>query len=217
MKKTQSIKLISLMAIVMLFAVSVFAQTIAQRGVAKALPAPPAPCPGPFFNPFGLPNMLKNFSFNTVGPSGTTTTHSGALPVPLPPSAAQEWLMHNNNFGATITTRMIPSTGPQGPRMLHIRTGGTEGGVMQNFTSKHKGTGKIVGAVWVFVNKGKVQLGIHADGSPTASVMSTKIGQWELLKVCSDGNSANSIFFVLNQDPDGGDFFIDAAAVVRGN
>lgn len=206
-----------MLAIGILFAISVVAQTNTGRGVKKLLPAPPALCPAPHFNPFLAPNLLKNFTFNTVGPSGTTTTHTGALPIPFPTSAAQEWLMHNSNSGATITTRMIPSTGPQGPRMLHIRTGGTEGGVIQNFSSKHKGTGKIVGAVWVLVNRGKVQLGIHADGSPTASVMSTKIGQWELLKVCSDGNASNSMFFVLNQDPEGGDFFIDAAAVVRGN
>lgn len=123
--------------------------------------------------------------------------------------------MHNSNGGATITTRMIPSTGPQGPRMLHIRTGGNEGGVVQNFSSLHKGQGKIIGAVWVFVKRGNVQLGIHADGAPTASVMSTKVGQWELLQVCSDGNSANSMLFILNQDPQGGEFFIDAAALVK--
>jgi hypothetical protein len=216
MRKTQSIKSISLMAIVILFAVSVFAQTNVRRGVGRVLP-PPAPCPAPHFNPFVLPNLLINFSYNTVGPSGTTTTHSGVLPYPFPPSAAANWGAHNSNSGATITTRMIPSSGPQGPRMLHIRTGGNEGGVIQNFSSLHKGTGKIVGAVWVYVNKGNVQLGIHADGSPTASVMSTKIGQWELLQVCSDGNSTNSMFFVLNQDPNGGDFFVDAAAVVRAN
>jgi hypothetical protein len=217
MKNPRLHNFISLVAIGVLFAISVVAQIPTRPGMAKVLPAPPAPCPAPHFNPFTTTNLLKNFSFNSVGPMGTTTTHSGALPVPFPSSAAQDWLMHNSNSGATITTRMIPSTGPQGPRMLQVRTGGTEGGVIQNFSSKHKGAGKIVGAVWVFVNKGKVQLGIHADGSPTASVMSTKIGQWELLKVCSDGNSSNSMFFVLNQDPDGGDFFIDAATVVRGN
>jgi hypothetical protein len=217
MRKTQLKKSMSLLAIAILFAISVAAQTTPQRRVTKLLPAPPAPCPATHFNPFLTTNMLKNFTFNNVGPSGTTTTHSGALPVPMPSSAAADWLMHNSNSGATITTRMIPSTGPQGPRMLHIRTGGTEGGVMQNFSSHHKGDGKIVGAVWVYVNRGQVQLGIHADGSPTASVMSTKIKQWELLQVCSDGNSANSLFFVLNQDPQGGDFYIDAAAVVRGN
>ncbi len=217
MRKTQLNKSISLMAIVILFAVSVFAQTNLQRKVAKVLPPPASPCPAPHFNPFLLPNLLQNFTFNTVGPNGTTTSHTGALPYPFPPSAAANWGAHNSNSGATIVTRMIPSTGPQGPRMLHIRTGGNEGGVVQNFSSRHKGLGKIIGAVWVFVKSGNVQLGIHADGAPTASVMSTKVNQWELLQVCSEGNSANSMMFIINQDPQGGEFFIDAAAVVRSN
>ena len=98
--------------------------------------------------------------------------------------------------------------------MLYIRTGGNEGGVIQTFSSEHPGSAKIIGAAWVFVRHGNAQIGIHADGVPTVSAFSTKVGEWELLKVCSDGNSTNSMFFVINQDANGGDFYIDAAAII---
>lgn len=206
---------ITLTAVLLLLTVAVFAQPSVRPSFSLTHPASPPSCEAPGGDPFALPNMLHNPSFNLVGPNGIVTSHTGLMPFPFLPSAAAGWLMHNSNFGATILTRMEPSNGPQGPRLLHIRTGGAEGGVLQNFSSLHPGTGKIVGAAWVYVRRGNVQLVIHADGAPTASAVNTKVGEWELLTVCSDGNSANSMFLLLNQDPTGGDFYVDAAAVVK--
>ena len=213
MRRTQLVKSVSMIAVLVMFAISIFAQQRLTRGVAP-VPKPPSFCASANFDPFLATNMLKNPSFNTVGPGGTSTTWTGPLPFPFPSSAAADWGAHNSNFGAVISTRMIPSTGPKGPRMLYIRTGGNEGGVIQSFSSAHVGSAKIIGVAWVFVKHGNAQIGIHADGAPSAYAMSTKVGEWELLKVCSDGNSSNSMFFVINQDAKGGDFLIDAAAVV---
>jgi hypothetical protein len=214
MRRTDLIRSIRTVAILLLCAIPILAQQKLTRSVVLVTPMSAPPCPSPAFNPFVFPNMLKNPSFNTVGPSGTSTTWTGPMPFPFPPSAAAEWGAHNSNAGAVISTRMIPSTGPQGPRMLHISTGGNEGGVIQTFSSAHPGSSKVIGAAWVYVRRGNAQIGIHADGVPTVSAMSTKIGEWELLQVCSDGNSTNSMFFVVNQNAKGGDFYVDAAAVV---
>ena len=214
MRGTKLVRSISVAAVLAMFAISIFAQQKLTHSLSVAEPELASPCATPSFDPFLYPNMLKNPSFNTVGPLGITTSWTGPMPYPFPPSAAADWGAHNSNFGAVISTRMMPSTGPQGPRMLYIRTGGNEGGVIQTFSSEHSGSAKIIGAAWVFVRHGNAQIGIHADGAPSVYALSTKIGEWELLKVCSDGNSTNSMFFAINQDANGGDFYVDAAAVV---
>jgi hypothetical protein len=51
-----------------------------SRDVRALTPQKANPCAPRGFQPFTNPNLLQNFSFNTVGPLGTSTTFSGPLP-----------------------------------------------------------------------------------------------------------------------------------------
>jgi hypothetical protein len=186
-----------------------------SRDVRALTPQKANPCAPRGFQPFTNQNLLQNFSFNTVGPLGTSTTFSGPLPNVPPSSAAKFWTVHNSNGGAVITTQMIPSTGPMGPRMLRIRTGGNEGGVVQFFAPPNGGPLKIIASAWVYVIKGQVQLVTGGDDGYTGSAFNTTTNKWELLQICTDGEKRNSFVEILNQDVNGGAFLVDAASVVK--
>jgi hypothetical protein len=192
-----------------------FSVGIAALQVLSMVAQKAKPCAPRGFQPFTNQNLLQNFSFNTVGPLGTSTTFSGPLPNPYPSSAAKFWTVHNSNGGAVVTTQMVPSTGPMGPRMLRIRTGGNEGGVAQTFAPPNSGPAKVVASAWVYVIKGQVQLATGKDGFMKTSAFNTAINKWELLQVCSDGTEPNNWITIYNQDVNGGAFLVDAASVVK--
>lgn len=152
-----------------------------------------------------------NNSFSEVGPIGLGMNHVGPMPAGGVPSAAKEWKAHNNNAGAFVYTGLIGSNGPDGGRMLLVRTLGNEGGVFQVFNPN--GVKKVMVTAWVYVMKGKVQLGLGKDGFTSQAVMSTKVNQWEKLTIVSDGATLNNWVWVYNQDPNGGDFYIDFTEV----
>jgi hypothetical protein len=152
-------------------------------------------------------NLAQNPSFETGGPPQTFPPG----PSSTPPSAATGWLMHTSNNLATITTSRVPTTvpGPGGTFMLHIVSGSTEGGVFQQINSP----AKVMFSVWVFVRRrGHVFLELNG-GTASPGAWSTKHGQWEQIRACSDGSDATGFFAVLNEDPAGGDFFIDRAEI----
>jgi hypothetical protein len=175
---------------------------------AQAGPAAATICP-----PFGFLNninLAKNPSFEAVGPAGATTTCPAPC-VAAAPSAAAAWTVHSSNAGAPISTRLEPTkvpagTDPAGQKvMLHIIAGGNEGGVYQLLPAA---PAKMMFQVWVYVQKGFV--GMQAQGGNTGpAAISKKQRQWEELRVCSDGSVPNNMLVIYNQDPNGGDFFID--------
>jgi hypothetical protein len=155
--------------------------------------------------------FTKNGSFSFVGPLGIATNHVGPIPPGGIASAAQDWKGHNSNAGSLINTNLLGSTGPDGGRMLLVRTLGNEGGVFQQFDPA--GVKKVMVTAWVFVIKGQVQLGLGKDGFTSQAVMSTKVNQWEKLTIVSDGATLNNWVWVYNQAPSGGDFYIDFVEV----
>jgi hypothetical protein len=155
--------------------------------------------------------FTQNSNFSFVGPTGIATNHVGPMPAGGTPSGAQDWRAHNSNAGAVINTNLMGSTGPDGGRMLQVRTLGNEGGVFQKFNPA--GEKKVLVTAWVYVMKGQVQLGLGKDGFTSQAVMSTKINQWEKLSIVSDGNTENNWVWVYNQAPAGGDFYIDFVEV----
>lgn len=154
--------------------------------------------------------FTENGSFSFVGPLGIATNNAGVIP-PGTPSAAKDWYVHNSNAGAAINSNLMGSTGPDGGRMLLIRTMGNEGGVFQKFNSN--GVQKVIVTAWVYVMKGQVQLGLGKDGFTSQAVMSSKMNQWEKLTIVSDGATLNNWVWVYNQAPTGGDFYIDFVEV----
>jgi hypothetical protein len=173
-------------------------------GDARAAAAAATICP-----PIGFVNdvnLAANPSFESVGPNGTPTTWNNGDPAP-PPSAAANWFMHSSNAGATVTSELMPTYAPgaNGFRMLHFRAGGNEGGVYQVLQSP---PAKVMFSAWVFVRLGQVV--IQSNGGTTGpAAWTTKRGQWEQLRTCTDGTVPVDSLVIYNEDPRGGDFFVD--------
>lgn len=155
-------------------------------------------------------NLAKNPSFEVAGPNGPSTSWQSGGPN-TPPSAANNWLMHSSNQSASVQSNLAPTNvpGPGGSRMLHFVAGGNEGGIYQLLQPS---PAKVMFSAWVFVRRGHVA--VQADGGnqgPTS--WSTKKGEWEQLRVCTDGTLPTGMFIVFNEDPNGGDFFVDRAEI----
>lgn len=152
-------------------------------------------------------NLAKNPSFESgTGPKSWP-------PGPTPPvSAATGWLMHTDNFGSTVTTSRVTSTvpGPGGAKMLHVRANGNESGVYQQIPSAPN---KVMFSVWVYVTKGQVQIGANSTTPFSPYSHSTKIGEWEQLRVCTDGTYPTQYFYIYNQARGGGSFVADRVEI----
>jgi hypothetical protein len=67
-------------------------------------------------------------------------------------------------------------------------------------------------SAWVLVRSG--QVGIQLQGGNTGpAAFSTKIGEWEQLRVCTDGTVPSDFIVIYNQAPSGGIFFVDRVEV----
>lgn len=179
---------------------------LSAAGAAHAEPGAANACP-----PYGFlnaTNYATNPSFETLGPNGSPVSWQNGQPLPAL-SAAASWTMHSNNAGALITTALEPTNVPQngGARMLHVTSGGNEGGVFQRLFNAPV---KMMFSVWVKVRRGHVA--IQAQGGNTGPVSwSTKVGEWEQLRICTDGTVPVDMLVIYNQDPAGGDFWVDRA------
>ncbi len=156
-------------------------------------------------------NLARNPSFEIVGPKGSTTIWLPGNPIP-PPSAARDWLMHSSNPpGDPVASKLVSTTvpGPGGSRMLRFRAGGNEGGLLQLLPSA---PAKLMFSAWVYVRRGRVQLAASA-GADVPAAWSTKHNEWEQLRVCTDGTIPTGAFSIYNQDPQGGEFFVDRVEI----
>ena len=125
-------------------------------------------------------------------------------------SAAAGWQMHTSNSGATVCSRLVESTapGPNGRRMVAFRAGGNEGGIFQDVRGIVDPARAYMFSAWVFVRSGKVVIsGTNRVGGPAS--FTTKIGEWEQLRVCTNSQAVTDILSIYNQDADGGTFFVD--------
>ena len=190
----------------------------ALTGAALAFVAPAASAdPGaanacPPYGFLNLTNYAVNPSMEFVGPNGSPTTWMNGMLTPAP-SAAKSWYMHSSNAGATVTSELVPTDvpGPGGGRMLRFIAGGNEGGIYQ-----HTGLPpvKLMFSAWVKVRRGHIAM--QAQGGNTGPVSwSTKRGEWEQLRVCTDGSVPTDMLVIYNQDPAGGEFYVDRVEVRR--
>jgi hypothetical protein len=171
-----------------------------------AEPSAATSCPpyGFINHPNNNVNLARNPSFERcIGPQSAYGSFT--------PSAAADWVMHSNNYNAKVSSECVVThaPGPNGARMLHFVAGGGEGGVIQFMSSPPP---KVMFSAWVFVTKGFVQIQPHGGGGgPVAH--SSKLGEWEQLRVCSDGSVPTDAYIILNQDPAGGEFYVDRVEV----
>jgi hypothetical protein len=152
-------------------------------------------------------NLAENPSFESVGADGPATCWQKGNPIP-PASAAAGWTMHTSNDQAPVCSALVPSTapGPNGARMLRFVAGGNEGGVFQIVPLPEEKS--YMFSVWVFVNRGQVAIQSNAlSVGPVA--WTTKRGEWEQLRVCTNSLTSTNSLIVYNQDPAGGEFLVD--------
>jgi hypothetical protein len=122
-------------------------------------------------------------------------------------SAALDWNTHSSNQGALIVTQQFASTLPIGgqTKMVHIAARGNEAGVWQSLPA---GLTQVMVSAWVNVRRGHVVLQATAGNTGPAS-WNIKTNEWELLRVCTDGTVPVDTIVIYNEDPSGGDFFVD--------
>lgn len=166
-------------------------------------------CPGFSISPV---NLAVNPGFEAPGAGGPVAPVAcwqigDSLPAT---SAAAGWLMHTSNDGARVCSRLVESTapGPNGRRMLAFMAGSNEGGIYQDVRSIVDPARAYMFSAWVLVRSGKVGMsGTGSVGGPSS--FSTKIGEWEQLRVCTNSRAVTDILSIYNQDPAGGMFYVD--------
>jgi len=184
-------------------------EATADVGAAAAAAATLCP-PASFVNNL---NLAKNPSFEIIGPKGSPVSSPKGNPNPGP-SAAQDWVMHTSNTFAKVTSELLPTTvpgGQGGARMLHFIADGNEGGIYQLLPTT-PAKQKLMFSVWVYVRRGHVAIQ-SSSGNQGPGAWSTKIGEWEQLRICTDGTVPTNMLVIYNQDPTGGDFSVDRVEV----
>jgi hypothetical protein len=169
-------------------------------------------------------SLLQNGGFDTptpgLSPPNYPTSISGSGPTSAGPSSAEFWTLYNN-FDATTSTELLPSTDPTGSGlMIHLTSTPTSGsfsffnGLQQAFPTQPGGTASID----VNVLSGIVFLALYADNGATLidQSFSTVNNQWQRLTVtAAPGTNPNLIvLYTDNATPNTvGEFYADGAGV----
>ena len=162
------------------------------------------------------PNLLRNASFEDVGPRGASARIFGRNGAVDTRSAAADWTMHTSNNSAPVITEVIKSNRlSSGASMLHVTAGSNEGGVYQLFDRDNEGPTLVVASVWVFVKRGRVVLATGNQGVTPTYALNGTFNSWEKLTACSDGSTTNNWFVIYSTDVNGSDFYVDQAKVSR--
>jgi len=187
-------------------AAAVAALALSSFAVQAQSPAASA-CPDQAISP---DNLAANPSFElpAVGvPVGEFACWQSGDAVPAQ-SAAAGWQMHTDNAGSRVCSRLVHSTapGPGGKRMLAFQASGSESGLVQ--AQGLDPTKAFMFSVWVLVRSGQVAIASRGmNGGPVA--WTTKVGEWEQLRVCTNSLSNTDLLSIYNQAADGGTFLVD--------
>ena len=193
----------NVLRVLTLLAVSVPLPNRASADPGAALHCPP-------YSFLNNANYAANPGFESFGPNGSPTIWQNGDPTPAP-SAAAGWFMHSDNAGSKVLSELVTThaPGPNGSRMLRSVAGGNEGGIYQIPVNP---PAKVMFSAWVFVRAGRVELQVDALSQGPVS-WTTKVGEWEQLRVCTDGAVQPNMYLIYNQDPRGGEFFVDRVEV----
>lgn len=188
---------------------SIAALVLVVPATIRAEPASATLCP-----PMGFPDPLQNLASNPgfeISCSTIAVSCQGPTCNPPPPSAAAGWTMHSDNSGSKITTKCVPTKVPEkgGAWMLQVITNGYESGVFQTLPPSQA---RRMFSAWVRVRKGLVQLQLQG-GATGPAAHSTKIGEWEELRICTDGSVDSYVVVIYNQAKGGGTFEVDRVEV----
>lgn len=166
-------------------------------------------CPDYFFL---SGNLALNPNFETPAPGvpiGSAKCWQNGDPSPVS-SAAANWQMHSSNAGAPVCSTLVSGSapGPGGSYLLAFRAGSNEGGIYQSQVLDPKKA--YMFSVWVMVRSGQVAIQSRGmTGGPVA--WTSKIGEWEQLRVCTNSLANTDMLVVFNQAANGGLFYVDRA------
>jgi hypothetical protein len=167
--------------------------------------------------------FLKNhIGFDTPTPGlpppnyPTSTSTTGAAE----PSSAEFWSIFNN-FPATTSMELLPSTDPLGGGvfMIHLTSVGTNGGppffngLQQGFAQQ---SGAVTASIDVDVLSGPVIVAFFANGGGTfiGGTLSTTTGQWETLSFTAPAGSGADQVAIFSENLSGtGEFYAADASV----
>ncbi|WP_433221607.1 LGFP repeat-containing protein [Dactylosporangium sp. CS-047395] len=177
---------------------------IAVDGAGRATLNPPAPCP----------ETTRAVNGDFAQPSGTGPTTITASPgMPGGWSAARAWPV-TINTPTTTSTALLPTTrapAPAGKSMLKVCSTGAYNGLAQAFAAPGTGSPAIA-YVWVYVEQGRIGVGIGNGGSTGLSAQSTQTGRWEPVTATSGNDPGNEII-ITTLDPDGACYYLDTVTV----
>jgi hypothetical protein len=156
------------------------------------------------------PNYLSNPTFNTVGPNGSPTTVTTAVPGGAGNSAAANWTLFTNTPG-TVFTELLPSSRNDGTRMIHVRTTGARNGLVQVFQPFNSGPTKVISGAWIYVLSGRVCIGTGNGGNTGCDAYTSTLGQWQYVSASNGVIPANE--FIIYSTTTGADFYVDEASV----
>ncbi len=95
--------------------------------------------------------------------------------------------------------------------MLRLQALGMESGIYQPYQMP-PGVNSIMFSVWVKVIRGQAQIGVNSMVNQGPTAFSTKIGEWEQLRVCTNGTRVDWLH-IYNQGAGGGEFYVDRIEV----
>lgn len=185
--------------------------------VACGVPMEPEQAPAPLAQATqalcnNQPQYLQNPSFQNVGPNGSSTSVTVAVPGGAGNSAAASWTLFANTPG-TIRTNLQASTRPfDTTNMIHVWTNGDRNGLVQVFGAFNSGPTKIIAKAMVYVVSGKVGIGTGNGGNTGLDAVSQTTGQWELIQADNGVIPANE-FIIYAANPGGAEFYVDYATV----
>jgi len=164
--------------------------------------------------------LVQNGNFETVGPNGSTTFHSGTGGVGV--SAAEKWWVFHNSNGSTETNWItyadadLPTIfGSQDPftdHVLRVEASHDFNGIVQVFSPLNTGPAHAVGSVWVWVNAGQqVGVGIGNGGGTQTNTLTSTTGTWEQLIFNETTSPVNEIAIYARNGS--AEFYVDFASV----
>jgi hypothetical protein len=166
-------------------------------------------------------NLLQNPGFDTPTPGlsppnyPTSTSATGTAE----PSSAEFWSIFNN-FPATTSTELLPTTDPLGSgSMIHVTSVGANGGppffngLLQSFAQQ---SGAVTASVDLFVLSGPVIVALFsADGGTfIGGTLSSTTNQWETISFTAAAGTNPDLIAIYSENLTGtGEFYADHASV----
>lgn len=176
-------------------------------GIAQAASSAASACP-PASTLSGNLAVNPEFEQTAAGVvAGSLVCWQAGQPLPAT-SAAGGWQMHSDNAGTRVCSRLVNGGAPgsKGARMLAFQAGAAEGGVYQSHALDPARA--YMFSVWVQARRGQVVIqSRNMIGGPVA--WTTKVGEWEQLRVCTNSLANTDALVIYNQAPGGGIFLVD--------